>query len=233
MLKNVVITGAAKGIGLECAKKFRSEGYFCYLLDIDPEVLKVAQDLECQAYVVDIADYEAVAKVFAKIDTKITVLVNNAGIQFVSSFADIKISEWQRVIDTNLNGTFYVTKEAVKKMDNGTIVNVSSVHGENPRTEKYSYDASKAALNMMTKEFALALAPKIRVNAIAIGATMTPMNNGFLTNPETKIAAMEKVPLKVILEASEVANVIFQMTTDNFKHLTGTILNYDGGRSLK
>ncbi len=233
MLKKAIITGAAKGIGLECAKIFKKNGYLCYLLDIDDKVLDVAKNLDSKGFVVDISDYSNVLDFFDNIHEDIDVLVNNAGIQFVDSFFDIKIDEWLKVINTNLNGTFYMTKEVVNKMSKGIIINVSSIHGENPRINKFSYDASKAAINMMTKEFALALAPKIRVNAIAIGATATPMNECFIKEPKTKEEAKSKVPLNVILEASEVADIIFQMTTDSFKNMTGTILNYDGGRSLK
>lgn len=227
----VLITGAGSGIGKECVKLFLNNGYECILLDKNPKVLE-QKGKNVDPYICDIKNYQAVQNVINKLDN-IDVLINCAAIQYVDSFTEINVLEWNEVIDTNLNGTFYVIKEVVKKMKKGVIINLSSVHGELPRLNKMSYDVTKAGINMMTKELALALAPNIRVNALAIGATMTPMNNCFIENPQTLKDAKSKVPLDIILDPKEVANVIYLMCSNQFQNMTGTILTYDGGRSLK
>lgn len=222
----ILITGASKGIGLAIAKKYIALGYDVINIDI-------LDSKEVNTYVCDITDSEKLNEIAKKVG-KLDILICNAGVQIVKPFEDVTPNEFKKIVDINLCGTFNTINAFMNNIvDGGHILNVTSVHGEVPRLDKFSYDASKAGINMLTKEVALALAPrKIHVNALAIGATNTPMNEDLMNDKEMLEKAIQKIPFGRIAEPEEVAEAVVRLLDKAFDYMTGSIITFDGGRSL-
>ena len=239
MSRNVIITGGSKGIGKACVEAFLKLGDTVVFCDIDePMSAQCVSELlplgKLYYFPCDISDYQSVKDFFFKVSKvlySIDILINNAGIQIVSDFNSIKVEDWDRVIQTNLNGTFYCIKEGTKYMKSGSIINMSSFYADDVRLNKFSYDASKSAIKRMTEEFALALAPDIRVNAIEPRAVYTPMNHEF-NNLEVEAKVLTRIPLNRIAQASDIAKSVIYLCSDDASYITGISLKVDGGRHL-
>lgn len=239
MSRNVIITGGSKGIGKACVEAFLKLGDTVVFCDLDESMsAQCVSELlplgNLYYFPCDISNYQQVKDFFFKVSkvlSTIDILVNNAGIQIVSDFESIQIEDWDKVIQTNLNGTFYCIKEGSKYMKSGTIINMSSLYAEDVRLNKFSYDASKSAIKRMTEEFALALAPDIRVNAIEPGAVYTPMNHEF-SNSDVETKVLSRIPLKRIAQASDIANSVVYLCSKDASYITGVSLKVDGGRHL-
>lgn len=227
-MKKVLITGGSMGIGLAISKELVKKGFKVYNIDINnleeqiDGITLIKEDLNNTKALLnklkDINDFD--------------LLINNAAIQIEKPFIDNTDEEIDKVMNTNIVSLIKLTKHVIKKMkSNSHIINISSVHGIKPRINKITYDISKAALEMFTKELALELAPNIRVNAISIGVTNTPMNDMFKDQNHKKLSK-SRVPLNYILEPLDVAKIVINIISDDFKYLTGSIICYDGGRSL-
>ncbi|MEM4091062.1 MAG: glucose 1-dehydrogenase [Thermoplasmatales archaeon] len=245
--KVAIVTGAARGIGKEIAKVFASEGGKVVIVDINYDgALALSKEIKSAGGSaiavhadVSIKD-DVIGMVKSAIDRygRVDILVNNAGIQTVRNFLDLKEDEWKRVIDVNLTGAFLcsqvVAREMVARAIEGSIINISSIHGYIPRTMKIHYDASKSGLIMLTKETALELAPyHIRVNCIAPGIIDTPMNQEVLGEHEKRKTMTERVPLKRIGEPADVAKVALFLASDESSYITGAVVPVDGGLSLR
>lgn len=239
MSRNVIITGGSKGIGKACVEAFLKLGDTVVFCDLDESMsAQCVSELlplgNLYYFPCDISDYQQVKEFFFKVSkvlSSIDILVNNAGIQIVSDFESIQIEDWDKVIQTNLNGTFYCIKEGSKYMKSGTIINMSSLYADDVRLNKFSYDASKSAIKRMTEEFALALAPDIRVNAIEPGAVYTPMNHEF-SNSDVETKVLSRIPLKRIAQASDIAKSVVYLCSKDASYITGVSLKVDGGRHL-
>ncbi|MGM0613771.1 MAG: SDR family NAD(P)-dependent oxidoreductase [Bacteroidota bacterium] len=235
--KNAVVTGGSRGIGLALAKSLVESGVKVLSLDkVDPPK-KISNNSLFTHIHCDLENFEQLKKCIKVLKSKIEsidYLINNAAIQYVASLNDYTERMWDEVLDVNLKAPFFLIKMLLEKMGGDTrIINVSSVHGAHPRPNKYSYDISKAGLNMLTKELAIELAPYgIKINTVAVGATRTPMNNMFQDEDLLK-AAEEKIPLGRVSEAEEVARFIKIILDKNNAYLTGSIIYFDGGRSLQ
>jgi NAD(P)-dependent dehydrogenase (short-subunit alcohol dehydrogenase family) len=239
MNRNVVVTGGSKGIGKACVEAFLRQNDTVVFCDLDEsssaQCLNELMGLgKLYYFPCDISNYDSVKDFFFKVNKvleHIDILVNNAGLQIVSDFKSIDIKDWDRVIQTNINGTFYCIKEVVQYMKFGSIVNMSSLYSSQTRLNKFSYDASKAAIKRMTEEFALALAPSIRVNAIEPGAVYTPMNQDFdIKSIEDKV--LSRIPLNRIAQASDIAKNVVYLCSEDANYITGISLVVDGGRHL-
>lgn len=239
MSRNVIITGGSKGIGKACVEAFLKLGDTVIFCDLDESMsAQCVSELlalgNLYYFPCDISNYQSVKDFFFKVSKtveSIDILVNNAGIQIVSDFESIKIEDWDRVIQTNLNGTFYCIKEGSQYMKSGTIINMSSLYADDVRLNKFSYDASKSAIKRMTEEFALALAPNIRVNAIEPGAVYTPMNQEF-EKRDVELRVLSRIPLNRIAQASDIAKSVVYLCSDDASYITGISLKVDGGRHL-
>lgn len=239
MSRNVIITGGSKGIGKACVEAFLKLGDTVVFCDVDENMsAQCVSELlplgNLYYFPCDISNYHEVKEFFFKVSkvlSSIDILINNAGIQIVSDFESIEIEDWDKVIQTNLNGTFYCIKEGSKYMKSGTIINMSSLYADDVRLNKFSYDASKSAIKRMTEEFALALAPDIRVNAIEPGAVYTPMNHEF-SNSDVVTKVLSRIPLKRIAQASDIATSVVYLYSDDASYITGVSLKVDGGRHL-
>jgi NAD(P)-dependent dehydrogenase (short-subunit alcohol dehydrogenase family) len=239
MNRNVVVTGGSKGIGRACVEAFLRQNDTVIFCDLDESMsAKCIQELmplgKLYYFPCDISDYYSVKDFFFKVSKvvpQIDILINNAGIQIVSDFDSIEVEDWNRVIQTNLNGTFYCIKEVVHYMKSGSIINMSSLYASQSRLNKFSYDASKAAIKRMTEEFALALSPSIRVNAIEPGAVYTPMNQDF-DNKVVEEKVLSRIPLNRIAQASDIAKNVVYLCSQDASYITGISLIVDGGRHL-
>ncbi len=237
MKKAALITGASSGIGAATAKLFAKNGYFVYLLARNAENLeKVALTCTSGSSILkcDLADSKLIQKAIHHIhersDTKLEVLVNNAGIFLRDSVMDKDISNWRKQFETNLFGAVELTNGVVDLLiqNKGSIVNVSSGLGIRPSANVAGYSASKAAMNSWTQGLALELGPKgVRVNAICPGLVDTPIHKpGSLAN----LASLQ--PLGRVGTPEEIADSIYFLATQGSRWTTGAVLMVDGGINL-
>lgn len=238
--KSVLITGASRGIGKECAFLFAKEGYHVYLCGFrSADTLKNIQDTLnqqfpncCDIFIGDISDASFVKKVFAEIhqNDSIDVLINNAGIAHIGLLMDMTDEEWNRILDTNLSSVFYCCRAAIPSMvtkKSGKIINISSMWGTCGASCEVAYSASKAAINGFTKALAKELAPSnIQVNAIAYGVIDTDMNSCF--TEDERQALSEEIPFGRFASAAEAAKMVLAVVNSP-SYMTGQIIGFDGG----
>lgn len=249
--KVAVITGAASGIGKATALAFGAEGANLILVDIDESGLaEVAGSLptHCQFDLIvgDVSEEEtslSVARVANKVYKRINFLFNNAGIETVAPLHETTEEMWDSVLDTNLKGAYFMTKQCLAFMidaGGGAIINNASDAGL--RGIKYSaaYSTSKAGLIHFSLSTALDYAPKgIRCNAICPGCIRTPLCERFNENVGkrkgiTGAQALQEfvdanIPMKRVGECDEVAKVVLFLCSPEASYITGAVIPIDGG----
>ncbi len=237
--KVTIITGAAKGLGLEAAITFVREGAKVALTDYDTSGIKRANELKEQGadvefFQVDVANRESVDQMVSSVMErfgKIDILINNAGITRDAMLTKLSIEDFQRVIDVNLTGVFNCTQAVVPHMianGKGKIVSTSSVTGVYGNVGQTNYAASKAAVVGMTKTWAKELGRKgINVNAVVPGFIETGM---VAAVPEKVINQMKQmIPLQRLGKPSDIANAYLFLSSDESDYVNGTTLHVDGG----
>jgi len=237
--KSVIVTGGASGIGKATAKRFLAEGSNVIILDKNAagneRALTELPGLVA-ALTADVSSHESVAQAFSEIDKHfpaIDILINNAGISLRhEGFKSIEPAQWQQVINTNLNGIFYVAREAVRRMASGVILNMSSVNGLAAFPHYADYNASKAAVLALSRTMAVELAPAIRVNALCPGAVMTPMQLAEYTE-EMFREVNDNIPLGRHADPEEIASFFAFLASDEAKFITGHHYIIDGGELAK
>ena len=238
--KNIIVTGATRGIGLTIAEAFAKQGANVAICGTrEDAVNKAAENLaafggkvlgravnisraqECDAFVAD------VVKEFGSLD----VLVNNAGITKDNLAVRMTEEDWRAVIDVNLTGTFFMSKAALKvmfKKRTGNVVNISSVVGEMGNAGQANYVASKAGIIGLTKTLAKEFGSRnIRVNAVAPGFVRTAMTDALPQDVKEK--ALENVPLKRFAETQDIAKAVLFLASEDASYITGHILSVNGG----
>lgn len=233
-----LVTGAARGIGLATAKRFLADGWRVALLDIDGEgLLRATEALAAADRVIAIACDVAVADqidvAFARLKQqfgRLDALVNNAGHAVFKPALETSLAEFQRTLDVNLTGAFLTTKAAVPLMSRGSsIVNVTSISGLRASALRIAYGTSKAALDHMTKQFALELSVRgIRVNAVAPGPVETAMAKA-VHSPAIRADYHDSIPLGRYGLEEELAEAIFFLASERASYITGHTLAVDGG----
>lgn len=227
-MKKVLITGSTGAIGKACARYFHDNGYFVYLhyRSNQQKAKELKNELSnSQLLQFDITKKDEVVSILE--DLELDVLVNNAGITRDNLFFWMSDEEWNDVIDTSVNGTFYVTKAVLKKMilnKKGSIVNVASVSGLVGNAGQTNYSAAKGAMIAFTKALSVEVARyNIRINAVAPGLIESDMTK------ELDLKEMKKaIPLKRIGQPEEVAECVFFLG-DKASYVTGETLNISGG----
>ena len=242
--KRALVTGGNSGIGAAVVKALADAGAkvaINYL--VHPEstqtIVKEIQSKNREVISIqsDVSDPNAVAKMFEQIDKEwgsIDILINSAGIDGARAFAwEAEISAWQKVIEVNLLGSFYNSREALKRMipqKSGVILNVSSVHEIVAWSGFSAYTASKAAIGMMTKTLAQEAAPYgVRVLSIGPGAIKTPINKNVWSDPNSLSDLLEKIPLNRLGEPEDIAQMIVVLVSDVASYITGRTVYVDGG----
>ncbi len=238
--KNIIVTGATRGIGLSIAEAFAQqganvaicgtredavtkavEGLSSFGGKVFGRAVNIAHAAECDAFVAD------VVKEFGSLD----VLVNNAGITKDNLAVRMSEEDWRAVIDVNLTGTFFMSKAALKvmfKKRTGNVVNISSVVGEMGNAGQANYVASKAGIIGLTKTFAKEFGSRnIRVNAVAPGFVRTAMTDALPQDVKEK--ALENVPLKRFAETQDIAKAVLFLASEDASYITGHILSVNGG----
>ena len=240
----VVITGGAQGIGEACARRVVRDGAAVALWDLADgpgQALATelqsagAQALYCHCNVASKADVDAALAATLARFGHVDGLVNNAGIFKAAPFLDIAEADWDAVIAVNLKGSFLVGQAVAREMarrGRGAIVNMSSVNGTLAIPTIASYNASKGAINQLTRVMALSLADQgVRVNAVAPGTIATELaRSAVLTSDEAKARIMSRTPMKRLGEPREIADVAAFLLSEASSYMTGEIVVVDGGR---
>lgn len=238
--KNVLITGASRGIGRACALAFSKAGFHVFLncRKSLQELKTIGRELEaigasCTLLPADVGNPGEVSEMFRVIrDTcpGLDVLVNNAGISYIGLLTDMSDEEWMEVLNTNLSSVFYCCRAAIPHMvsqKSGKIINISSIWGVSGASCEAAYSASKAGVNGLTMALAKELAPSnIQVNAVACGVIDTAMNAQF--SAEERQALMEEVPAGRFGSPEEVADLVLALA-ERHPYLTGQIIGLNGG----
>jgi meso-butanediol dehydrogenase / (S,S)-butanediol dehydrogenase / diacetyl reductase len=236
--KVAIVTGGASGIGLATAKRFGSEGARIVIADLDQqkgndaaEQVKSAGAPDAFASVCNVAlesNVEAtVTQTFERFG-RLDIVVNNAGLMVFKPIVEQTGDDWLKILNVDLLGAFYFTKQAFLRMKpGGAIVNVSSIHAEETEPLVASYAAAKSALLSLTRSAALEGKPLgIRINAILPGAVDTPM---LWDNPNVK-SGEEKINPADVGKAEDIAATIAYLASDDAKFVQGAALRVDGGR---
>ena len=241
MDKCALITGATRGIGKQIAITLAKQGYNIALNyrkeneeleNTKKEIEKIGvQILAVKGDVANFEDCENFVKQVIERFGQIYVLVNNAGITKDMLLMRMKKEDFEQVIDTNLVGTFNVTKNVVPymmKARSGRIINISSVVGISGNAGQTNYSASKAGIIGFTKSLAKEIASRnILVNAVAPGFIETNMTDVLKDDVKQEIA--KNIPLKRMGTTQDVANVVKFLASDDSSYITGQVINVDGG----
>lgn len=234
--KRVLITGGASGIGAATAARFLEEGARVVVLDRDVEAGKrIQRELSALAGVVnaDVARLDQVKAAFAQaiqMMGAVDVLINNAGISIRHNFLDITPEEWDKVLAVNLTGVFYVAQMAARHMmekGSGVILQTASTNGIMGYPYYADYNATKAGVIELTKSMALELAPKVRVNAVAPGYVLTPMQRAEYTDAMLE-EVNRKIPLRRHAKPEEIAGLFAYLASEDAAFASGQVYIMDG-----
>jgi 3-oxoacyl-[acyl-carrier protein] reductase len=239
--KNILVTGASKGIGRAMATRFAQEGAnvaFTYLSSVEKgqalENELNALGVKAKGYRSDASDHKAaedlINSMVADFGT-LDVLVNNAGVTKDGLLMRMSEEQWDTVININLKSVFNLTKASIKvlmKQKYGSIINITSVVGLRGNAGQANYAASKAGIIGFTKSVALELGSRnIRSNAIAPGFIETEMTETL--DPKVIEEWNKGIPLKRAGKAEEVADCAIFLASDLSRYITGQVLQVDGG----
>jgi 2-hydroxycyclohexanecarboxyl-CoA dehydrogenase len=231
-VKNAIVTGGGSGIGEAVANRLRADGLNVAILDLTPSD-------ETYSYTADVTDRAAVDAALDEIRGvlgPVTVLVNAAGLERFKRFTDIEFSDWQRVIDVNLNGVFHCVQAVLPDMIEagwGRIVNISSSSTHSGQPYMAPYVAAKSAVNGLTKSLALEYGPSgITVNAVPPGFIDTPMlrkseERGFVVVQKN----IDSTPVRRIGRPEDIAAACAFLISEEAGYITGQILGVNGGRN--
>ncbi len=231
-MKTVLITGASRGIGKECARLFWEKGYKVYINCV--KSAEAAKELSrelagSEVLIFDVADRQAVYKALEGLD--IDCLVNNAGVQLFAPFDSVTREQEEYLYGTNLFGTLNCTRAVLPAMirkKSGCIINISSMWGEVGGSCEADYSAAKGAIIALTKALAKEVGPSdIRVNCVCPGVIDTDMN-AHLTISEVE-ALTDEIALERLGRAEDVARSVCFLASDDADYITGAVLDVNGG----
>ncbi len=249
-MKNILITGGAGGIGLEIVHYFEKKNFNIIILDktLKKDFKKNYKKIKKNIFYfeTDLLEIKKTEKKIQQIISKfktIDILINCAGIQYISEIENFPTNEWRKVIDINLTSSFITSKNIIpvmKKNNSGRIINISSVHGLVASENKSAYVASKHGLIGLTKAIALELSKtKITCNAISPGWVLTPLvekqikklasKNKTSIEIEKKNLLFEKHPNQKFVSGKEIASLVNFLISKDAQNITGSSYSIDGG----
>jgi 3-oxoacyl-[acyl-carrier protein] reductase len=229
------ITGASRGIGLAIANTLNQHGYDVIgtargEFNFDP----VNKNVKMISLQLDITSREEVKNLPSKLkemDLMPNIIINNAGITSDQLFLRMSELDWDKVIDTNLNGVFNVTKAFIKhlvKSKSGRVINISSVSGLMGNPGQVNYSSAKAALGGFTKSLAKEVGSRnITVNSIAPGFIDTDMTSYL--NDEAKAEIVKGIPLQKLGSTDDIADLVLYLASEKGAYITGQTISVDGG----
>ncbi len=243
--RTVLITGAASGIGRRTAERFLAEGAAVHICDVSQEHVDefLTANPTATASVTDIGDREAVDLLFEELPfDHLDVLVNNAGVAGPSARVDEHDEDgWDRCVQINLSGTFYVTKRAVpmiRASSGGAIVNISSTAALHGYPLRSSYTATKWAMIGLMKTWAMELGPEgIRVNAVCPTSVEGPRIDAVIRRdaeqrglPEEQVREvyLRQTSMRTFVTPDEVADVVLFLASDAARKISGQTISVDG-----
>jgi NAD(P)-dependent dehydrogenase (short-subunit alcohol dehydrogenase family) len=248
--RSIFITGGASGIGRAIARHFGARGWFIGIADVNvagmEDTLGLIEGGFKYMHRLDVRDRAAWDEALAAFNTaagsRIDVVVNNAGIGVAGNIETCTFEDWQRCFDINVNSIFHGCQKALPLMREhapGSIINISSIAGLIASDTMPAYNASKAAVWMLSKSIALHCAKKqmnIRCNSVHPTFVDTPILDGT-----AKAASLDKgvlleklarqIPLKFVGEPNDIANAVLYLASDESRFMTGAELKLDGGIS--
>ena len=229
------ITGASRGIGLAIANALNQHGYDVIgtarsEFNFDP----VNKNVKMISLQLDITSREEVKNLPSKLkemELMPNIIINNAGITSDQLFLRMSELDWDKVIDTNLNGVFNVTKAFIKhlvKSKSGRVINISSVSGLMGNPGQVNYSSAKAALGGFTKSLAKEVGSRnITVNSIAPGFIDTDMTSYL--NDEAKAEIVKGIPLQKLGSTDDIADLVLYLASEKGAYITGQTISVDGG----
>jgi len=239
--KVVVVTGASRGIGFEIARLLVEQKARVVICGRKPEGLDAAvAELKggdnLLAVSAHIAREEEVNALFDQTLEKfgtVDALINNVGMNIVTGTVDADFGVWQKIVDSNLNGTFLCSRRAgqiMREKQKGKIVSITSIAAQKAAPFMGVYGVAKAGIEMMTKVIAQELAPfNVQANAVAPGMVRTKFSEPFWSNPDIYAQVVKTVPLGRIAEPADVAHPALFLCSSGADFITGQTLNVDGG----
>jgi len=240
--KIVVVTGGSRGIGLEIARKLIEEKARVVICgrkqeNLDAAAAALGHDAGLMAVAAHIAKEEDVDALFSRVleaHGRLDVLINNVGMNLMTpSTSDASVAQWQKIIETNLTGTFICSRKAASVMKgsrSGSIVNITSIAGRKASPGMGIYGIAKAGVEMMTKVLAAELASfTIRVNAVAPAMVRTDFSRPFWSNKDIADHVVRGIPLGRIAEPIDVVHPVLFLASDAAGFITGQTLVVDGG----
>lgn len=243
--KVALVTGGSRGIGLDLAKKLIEQkarvaicGRKKENLDAAVDEIKAGNDLlALQAHIAREEDvnalFDGVMKHFGRLD----VLINNVGMNLLTgSVTDTEPATWQKIIESNLTGTFLCSRKAaqiMKQQKKGKILSISSVAGRKASPGMGIYGIAKAGIEMLTRVLAFELAQhNIQVNAVAPAMVRTNFSKPFWSNADIHDQLVKSIPLGRIAETEDIVHPVLFLCSDASSYITGQVLLVDGGQTI-
>ncbi|MCB0413249.1 MAG: 3-oxoacyl-[acyl-carrier-protein] reductase [Bdellovibrionales bacterium] len=237
--KKFLITGSSRGIGAGIAQLLAAEGALVAVTYSQNEKAahKVLNSLEGSGHIaikLDISSESSIAEAFKEVFEKfghLDGLVNNAGITKDNLFLRMKTEDFDKVIETNLKGTFLCTKAVIKPMmknRNGSVVNITSLSGQAGNPGQCNYSASKAGVEAFSKSIAQEFASRnIRINCVAPGFIATDMTQAMEEKAFKSVA--ERVPMNRWGDVKDIAHAVSFLLSENASYITGQTISVNGG----
>ena len=241
--KIAIVTGGAAGIGLAIAEKFVQNNINTIIIGRDEVKLNAAKTKLgklCIPVAFDLNNLSSIPELINQLieqNKKIDILVNNAGINLKKEFIEVTDEEFHKIILTNVEAMFTLSREVVKNMienRSGSIINISSMASQYGLPKVIAYTASKSAIEGMTRAMAVELSPKgIRVNCIAPGFIATDMSAKALNNDkERKDKVISRTPMGALGMPADIADAAVFLASSASAYITGIVLPVDGGNSI-
>ncbi len=241
-----LVTGSSSGIGQGIAKRFAEEGASVIIDYVGPssgaeETLRMVEAAGAKGLIVeaDVSRCEAIELLIEKSWStfgSLDILVNNAGMEKKAEFWDVKEADYDRVMNVNLKGAFFLAQAFVRRLRDakkqGRIINISSVHEDMAFPGFSTYCISKGGMRMMMRSLAVELGPLgITINNVAPGAIATPINKDLLNNKQQLDALLSNIPLGRMGTPEDVADLVLFLASDEASYVSGGTFLVDGGLS--